>query len=108
MRSEVVRRTYAIGFESGSIASTDAPHLINRVKRSSLQSAVIGVDDAAMVISGVFLCEVGSHLCQRLRRRNAYSERHAHRLQHAPVQLFAPLLQLFYGETVENGERLVD
>lgn len=58
MAGEVVGGVDAHAVEACGVASADAPHFVDGVEARCLDAALVGVDDAAVVVARVLLGEV--------------------------------------------------
>lgn len=58
MAGKVVGGVDAHAVDACGVASAYAPYLVDGVEARCLDAALVGVDDAAVVVAGVFLGEV--------------------------------------------------
>ena len=91
-----------------SIASANAPNVLDGTPLQGTLSFVVVVYHAAMVIDLKLLRQFRCNLRQRLRGSQSDADRHSHLAFHPLMQPFAPLLQLVQFYAVQIHEALVN
>ena len=90
------------------ITTTDAPDVFDGNQFQRLDTLLVRVYHAAMVVTFIFLGEFRGYLSQRFVRCQTDADGHAYFAFHPLMQSLAPLLQLVELNAVEIHKALVD